>query len=117
MRAAFKGYADAVADPAGAVAISLKEINAAGNQNYLTAEGETYRWQQESAIVAKGTPPGSLPGLIDPGVFAAEVDAYAKAGRVPERHAVDRRHLRRRRGQRRGRVRHHAWSGPAATGS
>ena len=59
MRAAFKGYADAVADPAGAVAISLKEINAAGNQNYLTPEGETYRWQQESAIVAKGTPPGS----------------------------------------------------------
>ena len=83
MRAAFKGYADAVADPAGAVAISLKEINAAGNQNYLTEEGETYRWQQESAIVAKGTPPGSLPGLIDPGVFASEVDAYTKAGVFP----------------------------------
>jgi ABC-type nitrate/sulfonate/bicarbonate transport system substrate-binding protein len=83
VRAAFKGYADAVADPAGAVAISLKEINAAGNQNYLTQEGETYRWQQESAIVAKGTPPGSLPGLIDPGVFASEVDAYTKAGVFP----------------------------------
>ena len=43
-------------------------------------DGETYRWQQESAIVAKGTPPGSPPGLIDPGVFAAEVAAYTKAG-------------------------------------
>jgi NitT/TauT family transport system substrate-binding protein len=80
VRAAFKGYADAVADPSGAVAISLKEINAAGNQNYLSAQGETYRWQQESAVVAKGTPAGTLPGLIDPGVFGAEVAAYAKAG-------------------------------------
>ncbi len=80
VRAAFKGYADAVADPAGAVAISVKAINAAGNQNYLSAEGETFRWQQESAIVAKGTPAGTAPGLIDPGVFAAEVSAYEKAG-------------------------------------
>ena len=80
VRAAFKGYADAVADPAGAVALSLKEINAAGNQNYLTAEGETFRWQQESAIVARGTAPGQVPGLIDPAVLIAEVDAYAKAG-------------------------------------
>jgi NitT/TauT family transport system substrate-binding protein len=84
VRAAFKGYADAVADPAGAVAISVKEINAAGNQNYLSAEGETYRWQQESAVVAKGTPAGTLPGLIDPGTFAAEVSGYAKAGIFPK---------------------------------
>jgi hypothetical protein len=33
--------------------------------------------------VAKGTPPGAAPGLIDPGVFAAEVAAYAKAGVFP----------------------------------
>ena len=83
VRAAFKGYADAVADPAGAVAISVKEINAAGNQNYLSAQGETYRWQQESAVVAKGTPAGTLPGLIDAGIFAAEVSGYAKAGIFP----------------------------------
>jgi NitT/TauT family transport system substrate-binding protein len=83
VRAAFKGYADAVADPASAVAISIKDINAAGNQNFLSAAGETYRWQQESAIVSKGTAPGTLPGLIDPGVFAAEVAAYAKSGVFP----------------------------------
>ena len=57
--------------------------NAAGNQNYLSAQGETYRWQQESAVVAKGTPAGSLPGLIDAGIFAAEVSGYAKAGIFP----------------------------------
>ena len=80
VRAAFKGYADAVADPAGAVQLSINQINAAGNQNFLTSQGETYRWQQESATVAKGTPPGSPPGLIDPATLAAEVAAYAKAG-------------------------------------
>jgi len=83
VRAALKGYADAVADPASAVAIAIKDINAAGNQNFLSAAGETFRWQQESATVAKGTAPGALPGLIDPGVFAAEVSAYAKAGLFP----------------------------------
>jgi NitT/TauT family transport system substrate-binding protein len=80
VRAAFKGYADAVRDPAGAVAISIKAINAAGNQNFLTQAGEAYRWQQESAIVARGTPAGSNLGVIDPDRFAFEVTSYAKAG-------------------------------------
>jgi ABC-type nitrate/sulfonate/bicarbonate transport system substrate-binding protein len=79
VRAAFKGYADAVADPAAAVTMSVAAINAAGNQNFLTEAGETYRWKQESATVAKGTPSGPI-GLIDPAVFTAEVDAYTAAG-------------------------------------
>ncbi len=80
VRAAFKGYSDAVRDPAGAVSISIKEINAAGNQNYLTQDGETYRWQQESAIVGRGSPADGTVGLIDPGRFQNEVDSYAEAG-------------------------------------
>ena len=83
VRASFKGYADAVADPAGAVAVSIKEINAAGNQNFLSVEGETFRWQQESAIVARGTPPGRPPGLIDGTILDAEVASYAKANIFP----------------------------------
>jgi NitT/TauT family transport system substrate-binding protein len=79
VRAAFKGYEDAVADPAAAVATSLKAINAAGNQAFLTEAGETYRWQQESATVKKGTPSGPV-GLIDPKVFQDEVAAYTAAG-------------------------------------
>jgi NitT/TauT family transport system substrate-binding protein len=79
VRAAFKGYADAVADPAAAVKVSVAAINVAGNQNFLTEAGETYRWAQESATVAKGTPSGPI-GLTDPALLTAEVDAYADAG-------------------------------------
>ena len=60
----------------------MAAINAAGNQNFLTEAGETYRWKQESATVAKGTPSGPI-GLVDPAVFAAEVDAYTAAGVFP----------------------------------
>jgi NitT/TauT family transport system substrate-binding protein len=84
VRADFRGYQDAVRDPASAVAISIKDINAAGNQNFLTVAGETYRWQQESSIAAKGTPAGQPVGLIDPNVFKSEVAAYAKAGIFPD---------------------------------
>jgi ABC-type nitrate/sulfonate/bicarbonate transport system substrate-binding protein len=80
VRAALKGYADAVADPAGAVALAIKRINAAGTQNYLTQEGETYRGQQESAVVKRGTPVGEPVGLVDEALLKAEVGAYAKIG-------------------------------------
>jgi NitT/TauT family transport system substrate-binding protein len=79
VRASFKGYADAVADPAAAVKVSVAAINAAGNQNFLTEAGETYRWKQESATVAKGTPNGPI-GLIQPALLTSEVDAYTSAG-------------------------------------
>ena len=84
VRAAVKGYADANADPAAAVALAIKQINAASNQNFLSQEGETFRWQQESAIVARGTPPGQPPGLIDGARLDAEVAAYAAANIFPD---------------------------------
>jgi NitT/TauT family transport system substrate-binding protein len=83
VRASFKGFEDAVADPTSAVAISIKEINAAGNQNFLTTQGETYRWQQESAIVKRGTPAGEPPGLVDGSILQNEVAFYAKANIFP----------------------------------
>lgn len=79
VRAALKGMEDAIADPAGAVAIALAQINAAGNAYYLTEVGETYRWQQESAEVLKGNPNGKV-GAIDPAVLENEVAAYTQAG-------------------------------------
>ncbi len=79
IRASLKGMEDAIADPAGAVAIALAQIDAAGNAFFLTQEGETYRWTQELAEVLKGNPNGKV-GAIDPAVFENEVAAYTSAG-------------------------------------
>lgn len=80
VRACLKGYEFADADPAAAVAISVKAINAAGNQNYLTEAGEKFRWEREDAIVKSSTPTGQPVGLVDGALFKAEVAAYAAAG-------------------------------------
>ena len=83
-RAALHGMEDAIADPAGAVAISVKQIDAAGNQAFLTEEGEKFRWDAEVAVVKASTPPGANIGVIDPKVFADEYSAYEAAGVWPD---------------------------------
>ena len=67
-----------------AVAISVKLIDAAGNQFFLTTEGETYRWTQESKVVKDNTPAGEPVGLIHPAQFDAEYAAYVAAGVWPD---------------------------------
>ncbi len=79
VRAALKGMEDAVADPAAAVALSIERINAAGNQFFLTQDGETFRWERELTEIRAGTPTGPI-GLIDPVLLEAEVTAYVEAG-------------------------------------
>jgi NitT/TauT family transport system substrate-binding protein len=79
VRASMKGLADAIADPTGAVAACVKLIDTAGNQNHLTTEGETFRWQTESKMVVDGSK-GQPLGLVDPALLKAEVDAYSTAG-------------------------------------
>jgi ABC-type nitrate/sulfonate/bicarbonate transport system substrate-binding protein len=81
-RASLKGMEDAIADPAAAVDMAVKLIDAAGNPNFLTADGELFRWQAELAEVVRGTPDGPV-GLIDPAVFEAEYAAYVDAGVWP----------------------------------
>ncbi len=83
-RAALHGMEDAIADPAGAVAFSIAQINAAGNQNYLTQEGETFRWKAETAVVKASTPAGEPVGLIDPAIFDNEYKTYVKDGVFPK---------------------------------
>ncbi len=84
IRAALKGMEDAIADPAGAVELSLARIDAAGNQAFLTQEGETFRWEQELQAVIASTPEGEPIGLIEPAIFRAEYDAYVEAGVWPD---------------------------------
>ena len=94
VRAAFKGYADAVADPAARRGHlgerdqrrRQPELPDRGGRDLPMAAGVGHRGQGHA---------GGPIGLIDPGVFAAEVDAYTKAGIFPNGAPVDRRHLRR----------------------
>ncbi len=83
-RASLKGMEDAIADPAAAVDMSVDMINAAGNQAFLTREGELFRWEEELAEVLNGTPEGEPVGLIDPALFAAVYAAYVAAGVWPD---------------------------------
>lgn len=84
IRASLQGMADAIADPEAAAQVAFEAIEAAGNQNFLVLEGETFRWQAEMAEVIAGTPEGEPVGLIDPDLFQAEYDAYVEAGVWPD---------------------------------
>ncbi|MEO5723455.1 MAG: ABC transporter substrate-binding protein [Ilumatobacteraceae bacterium] len=83
-RAALRGMEDAIADPAAAVATAVAKIDAAGNQAFLTAEGETFRWAQERKVIAASTPAGMPVGVIDPAGLTAEYNAYKEAGVWPK---------------------------------
>ncbi len=74
LRASYKGYADAVANPDEAVGIVIEKIDAAGNPNFLFTETEKPRFTVESGLVAKSTPAGEGPGLIDTGKLGEEID-------------------------------------------
>jgi NitT/TauT family transport system substrate-binding protein len=80
MRASMKGLADAIADPAAAAKIAVDDINGHGNPNYLSPEGETFRWNTESKLVTDSTPKGQAVGAVDVALLQKEVDAYAKVG-------------------------------------
>jgi ABC-type nitrate/sulfonate/bicarbonate transport system substrate-binding protein len=80
MRAAMAGLADAIADPAAASAIAIELINGNGNPNFLSPEGETFRWETESRLIVDTTPDGTNIGVPDPAVLQDELDTYAEVG-------------------------------------
>ena len=80
MRAAMAGLADAIADPAAASAIAVELINGNGNPNFLSPEGETFRWETESQLIVDTTPDGADIGVPDAAVLQDELDTYAEVG-------------------------------------
>ncbi len=80
MRATMRGLADAIADPAAAVAVAIDAINANGNAIFLTPEGETARWRVESRLVAKDATPATPLGLPLVDELLHEVTVYAQVG-------------------------------------
>ena len=80
MRASMKGLADALADPQAAADIAVGMINANGNANHLSAEGETARWGVESGLILNSTASDLPIGVPDPKLLEQEVNTYAEIG-------------------------------------
>jgi NitT/TauT family transport system substrate-binding protein len=80
MRASMKGLADALADPKSAAEMAVDMINANGNANHLSADGEIARWDVESGLIlnSKASP---LPfGVPDSALLTKELNTYADIG-------------------------------------
>ncbi len=80
MRATMRGLADAVSDPEAAANTAVELINAGGNPNFLSPEGEVFRWETDADLVMSTTPEGTGFGVPDPAGLQAELDAYAEVG-------------------------------------
>ncbi len=79
VRAAMRGLADSVADPAAAAEIALGFINANGNAMFLSPEGETARWAVESKLVTDTNVNTAL-GVPELDLLNDEVSTYAEIG-------------------------------------
>ena len=80
LRASFRGFAFAVDNPEDAVGHAFDRIDAAGNPNFFSDEGEGFRWITESALVLETTPDGQGPGLLAVDALGAEIDLLTEVG-------------------------------------
>jgi NitT/TauT family transport system substrate-binding protein len=80
MRATMRGLADAIADPDAAAAIAVERINGGGNPNFLSPEGEAFRWVTDARAIVDTTPNGSNVGVPVAKELEAQVNAYANVG-------------------------------------
>jgi ABC-type nitrate/sulfonate/bicarbonate transport system substrate-binding protein len=80
MRASMKGLGDSLADPKGAADIAVGMINANGNAQHLSPDGEIARWDVESKLIT-GSTASKLPiGVPDTTLLKQEVVTYADIG-------------------------------------
>ncbi len=84
VRATMRGLADALADPAEAAQIAIDLVTAGGNPNYLSPEGEAFRWETDAALLTDSYADGDAFGVPDLDLLQAEVDAYTEVGLFPE---------------------------------
>ncbi len=80
VRATMRGLADAVDDPAAAATTAVDLINETGNPNFLSPEGETFRWTSEVDLILETTPEGAPLGVPDDISLQEELDAAAEVG-------------------------------------
>jgi hypothetical protein len=80
MRATMRGLADAIADPAGAAAVAVEQINGHGNPNFLSPEGEAFRWATDAETIVATTPEGSHIGVPIGDELEQQISEYAEVG-------------------------------------
>ena len=80
MRATMLGLADAIADPEAAANTAVELINSGGNPNFLSPEGEVFRWTTDAALISELTPAGTGFGVADAAALQNELDTYAEVG-------------------------------------
>jgi ABC-type nitrate/sulfonate/bicarbonate transport system substrate-binding protein len=80
-RAALRGFADAVADPEGAVQVAFAATNQSADA--ATSGTQLARWKSEAKLIVELTPSGVGWGQIDVGALDAEVTEYIAAGIFP----------------------------------
>lgn len=80
VRATAMGLADAVTDPAAAAEAAVALIVENGNPNFLSPDGEVFRWETEAQLVMDGTPEGTGLGVPDAETLQDELDAYGDVG-------------------------------------
>ena len=80
MRATMLGLADVIADPEAAANTAVELINSSGNPNFLSPEGEVFRWTTDAALISELTPTGTGFGVPDVAALQNELDTYAEVG-------------------------------------
>jgi NitT/TauT family transport system substrate-binding protein len=80
MRATMLGLADAIADPEAAANTAVELINSGGNPNFLSPEGEVFRWSTDAALISELTPAGRGYGVADADALQNELDTYGEVG-------------------------------------
>lgn len=76
VRATLRGLAAGIEDPQGAADAAVALVIANGNPNFLSPEGEVFRWGVEADLIASRTPAGVAPGTPDLDALRREVAAY-----------------------------------------
>ena len=80
MRATMHGLADAIADPEAAANMAVELINSGGNPNFLSPEGEVFRWTTDAALISELTSAGTGFGVVSVDALQNELDTYAQVG-------------------------------------
>lgn len=83
VRATLKGLNDAIADPTTAATAAFDLVEENGNPNFLTIEGESFRWSTDAALITDSAQ-GNPNGVPVPDDLVAEIAAYDTAGVYPD---------------------------------